>query len=75
MLRPRLGKIQGTVVMSATISANGDVEDVTLISGHLLLAPSAMEAVKEWKYKPSLSNGQAVKIKAQVSVTFVLQDH
>jgi protein TonB len=46
------------------------VEGTTLISGDALLAPSAIEAVKEWKYKPYTLNGQPAKIETQVRVVF-----
>ena len=64
--------IQGLVVMKAEISQEGDVTEVDLISGHPLLAPAALEAVKQWKYKPYLLNGKPVIVETQVSVSFQL---
>jgi periplasmic protein TonB len=58
--------------MQAEISEGGDVTDVRLISGHRLLAPAAIEAVKQWKYKPYLLNGEPVQIESQVTVIFGL---
>jgi TonB family protein len=66
----RKDRIQGTVVLEASIDVNGNVEGTTLISGDALLAPSAIEAVKEWKYKPYTLNGQPAKIETQVRVVF-----
>jgi TonB family protein len=68
----RMARIQGTVLLKATIDANGDVEELGLISGHPLLAPAAIAAVKQWKYKPYKLNGQAVKLETTVAVVFQL---
>jgi TonB family protein len=65
--------IQGTVILRTEISKEGDVTESTLVSGHPLLAPAAIEAVKQWKYKPYLLNGQPVAVETQVSVAFELQ--
>ncbi|MGA8213109.1 MAG: energy transducer TonB [Candidatus Sulfotelmatobacter sp.] len=64
--------IQGVVVLMAEISKEGDVTAMRLVSGHPLLAPAAVEAVKQWKYKPYLLKGQPVAVETQVSVSFVL---
>jgi periplasmic protein TonB len=71
----RQARIQGTVVLKALLDTNGDVEDLTLVSGHPLLAPAALEAVKQWKYKPYLLNGQPVKVETQITVNFQLAAH
>ena len=68
----RQARIQGTVVLKALIDANGDVEDLTLVSGHPMLVPAALEAVKHWKYKPYSLNGQPVKVETQITVNFQL---
>jgi protein TonB len=68
-------RIQGSVVLKAVIDKNGDVEELTLVSGHPLLAPAALEAVKQWKYKPYLLNGQPVKVETQIMVNFQLAAH
>jgi TonB family protein len=65
-------RIQGQVVLQAEIDKNGEVEELTLVSGHPMLAPAAIEAVKQWKYKPYLLNGQPVKVETQVVVIFQL---
>jgi TonB family protein len=71
----RQGHIQGVVVLKALLDTNGDVEDLTLVSGHPLLAPAAIEAVKQWKYKPYLLNGQPVKVETQITVSFQLSTY
>ncbi len=68
----RVSRIQGQVVLKAWIDKNGNIENLTLVSGHPMLAPAAIEAVKQWKYKPYLQNGQPVKVETQIVVNFLL---
>ncbi len=68
----RSARIQGTVVMRALINKTGDVVSLDLISGHPLLAPAALDAVKQWKYRPYLLNGNAVDVETQITVNFTL---
>src|SRR5437588_726515 len=68
----RQARIQGTVVLQAEISKTGDIQNLRLISGHPMLAPAAIEAVKQWKYKPYLLNGEPVEVETQVQVNFTL---
>ena len=68
----RQARIQGTVVLQAQISKEGNIENLQLISGHPMLAPAAIEAVKQWKYKPYLLNGEPVEVETQVQVNFTL---
>jgi TonB family protein len=65
-------RVEGTVVMKAEIDKKGHVEELSLISGDPLLAPAALKAVKKWKYKPYVLNGQPVKVETQVVVKFTL---
>jgi TonB family protein len=71
----RKGRIQGTVVMHAIISKAGDIATLELISGHPALAPAAIEAVKQWKYKPYLLNGKPVEVDTQIQVNFTLSEN
>jgi protein TonB len=68
----RQARIQGTVILQAQISKDGNIENLQLISGHPMLAPAAIEAVKQWKYKPYLLNGEPVEVETQVQVNFTL---
>jgi TonB family protein len=70
----RQARIQGVVVMKVQISKTGDVENIQLFSGHPILAPCAIEAVKQWKYKPYLLNGEPVEVETNVTVNFTLAD-
>jgi TonB family protein len=65
--------IQGVVVLNVVIDREGNVSDAKLISGHPVLAPAAIEAVKQWKYKPYLLNGRPIAMETQVSVDFRLE--
>ena len=68
----RQARIQGTVVLHAVISKDGAIENLTLVSGHPMLAPAAIDAVKQWKYKPYLLNGEPVEVDTEVQVNFTL---
>ena len=70
----RQTRIQGTVVLKVLVSKGGDVEHIEMLSGHPMLVPAAIEAVKQWKYKPYLLNGEPVAAETQVSVNFTLSD-
>jgi periplasmic protein TonB len=68
----RQARIQGTVVLHAVIGKDGSIQNLTLVSGHPMLAPAAIEAVKQWKYKPYLLNGEPVEVDTEVQVNFTL---
>ena len=68
----RGARAQGQVVLSAIISKPGKIEDLALLSGHPLLVPAAIEAVKQWRYRPYLLNGGAVEVVTTITVTFLL---
>ena len=63
---------EGSVDLMATISKDGSVTSVRVMSGDLMLANSAAEAVKQWKYRPYLLNGEPVEIQTQITVNFKL---
>ena len=72
---PELAKqmrVQGVVRLDIVIDKQGHVSDIKVVSGHPLLIPAALDAVKQWEYDPTLLNGQPVEIVTQVSVPFVL---
>jgi periplasmic protein TonB len=68
----RQARISGTVVLRAVISKDGSIENLSLVSGHPMLAPAAIDAVKQWKYKPYLLNGEPVEVDTEVQVNFSL---
>jgi len=64
--------IEGTVELQATISKSGDISGVKIISGDARLARAAVDAVKQWKYKPYLLNGEPIEIQTQITMNFKL---
>ena len=68
----RQARIQGTVVLQAVISKDGSIENLHLVSGHPMLAPAAIDAVKQWKYKPYFLNGEPVEVETTINVNFTL---
>jgi protein TonB len=69
----RAHRISGVVRLEAVIATDGAVKNLRLIHGHPLLAPAAFEAVRQWRYTPTLLNGDPVEVVMQVDVNFVLQ--
>jgi protein TonB len=69
----RAARVQGDVVLSAIIDANGEITNLQLVSGHPMLVPSALAAVRQWRYKPYLLNGQPVEVETTITVIFTLQ--
>ena len=68
----RQARVQGQVLLNAIISKTGDIENLTLVSGHPLLVPAALEAVKQWHYRPYQLNGEPVDVETTICVTFVI---
>lgn len=64
--------ISGTVELRAIIGRDGRVRSVEVLSGSALLAPAAVAAVREWRYRPTLLNGETVEVETHVTVHFVL---
>lgn len=65
-------RISGVVHLNAIIGKDGTVENLTVASGHPLLVPAALQAVKQWVYAPTLLNGQPVEVVTQIEVNFTL---
>jgi protein TonB len=65
-------RVEGAVQLSATISKTGDISEVKALSGDSQLAHAAIDAVRQWKYKPYLLNGEPVNIQTQITVNFKL---
>jgi protein TonB len=64
---------QGSVVLSALINTRGEIEGLQVVSGPGLLVQSALEAVKQWRYRPYILNGTPIEVQTQVTVNFSLQ--
>jgi protein TonB len=65
-------RIQGTVVLRAVINREGMIQDLQVLSGHPLLVQAAINAVRQWRYKPYYLNDQPVEVETQVTVNFSL---
>ncbi len=68
----RAARVQGDVILSAVIDTNGQITNLQLVSGHPMLVPAALAAVKQWRYKPYLLNGQPVEVETTITVIFTL---
>ena len=66
----RQARIQGVVVLHAIIDKEGKVAQLEVVSGHPLLVQSAIEAVRQWRYKPTQLNGEPVEVDTTIQVTF-----
>jgi len=66
----KVAHIQGDVVLRAVISKQGAIENLTAVSGPPLLIPSAMDAVKQWHYRPWVLNGEPVEVDTIITVKF-----
>jgi TonB family protein len=65
-------RIQGTVRFNVVINKDGTIQDIQVESGHPLLAEAALDAVRQWTYKPTLLNGEPVEVATVVDVNFTL---
>ena len=66
------GHIEGVVQLHALIGKDGAVENLSVISGHPLLVPSAIEAVHQWVYEPTMLNGEPVGVETEIDVNYTL---
>ena len=66
----KIAHIQGDVVLQATISKGGTIENLRAVSGHPILIQAAMEAVRQWRYKPYELNNEPVEVETTVTVRF-----
>ncbi len=68
----RAARIQGQVVLQAVISKQGFIENLRVLAGHPMLAPAAIEAVRQWRYRPYVLNSEPVEVETQITVNFSL---
>lgn len=68
----RSAHIAGAVQLAAIIGKDGNIENLQVVSGHPMLVQSALQAVKQWKYKPYILNGQPVEVQTTITVNFSL---
>lgn len=65
--------VQGSVVLQALIGTDGVIQNLRVLSGPAILASAAQQAVREWRFKPIMENGQAVESKATITVNFTIK--
>jgi protein TonB len=68
----RSARIQGSVVVYALISKAGTIENLQVLSGHPMLAGAAIEAIRQWRYRPYILNNEPIEVETQIIVTFSL---
>jgi periplasmic protein TonB len=68
----KAARIQGTVVLQATISKQGTIENLRVVSGPPMLTQAALDAVRQWRYRPYLLNNEPVEVETTVNVVFNL---
>lgn len=68
----KAARIQGVVKLLAIIGKDGAVQNLTVISGHPLLVPAAMQAVQQWVYQPTMLNGEPIEVETEIDVNFTL---
>jgi TonB family protein len=68
----REARVEGVVRFQAVINTDGTVKELSLISGHPLLAPAAREAAKRWVYRPTSVDGEPVEVVTEIDVRFTL---
>lgn len=68
----RQARIQGVVVLEALIGKDGGIQNLHVVSGHPMLTNAALDAVKQWRYKPYYLNGEPVEVETTINVNFTL---
>jgi protein TonB len=68
----RQARIQGRVQLHAIIDKDGRVGELQVVSGHPLLVKAALDAVQQWRYQPTVLNGEPVEVDTTIDVNFVL---
>ena len=69
-----IARTEGTVTLTAVIDTSGRITQLRAVSGHPLLIQAAVDAVRQWRYKPYILNGSPVEVETQVSVIFNLSN-
>jgi periplasmic protein TonB len=68
----RQARVQGAVELRAIISKNGTIENLVVVRGHPMLSAAAIEAVRQWRYRPYLLNGEPIEVETEITVNFLL---
>jgi periplasmic protein TonB len=68
----KAARIQGTVHLKAVISREGMIENLQVLAGHPMLVTAAVAAVRQWRYRPYILNGEPVEVETEITVNFIL---
>ncbi|HKW88183.1 MAG TPA: energy transducer TonB [Candidatus Acidoferrales bacterium] len=68
----RIARVSGTVELRAIIGRDGSVGSIEVVSGNPLLVRAAVDAVRQWRYRPTILDGEAVEVETRIAVNFVL---
>ena len=68
----RQARIQGPVRLRAIISKAGTIENLVVLAGHPMLVAAALEAVRQWRYRPYLLNNDPIEVESEITVNFIL---
>jgi len=68
----RQARVQGAVELRAVISRTGTIENLVVVRGHPMLSAAAIEAVRQWRYRPYLLNNEPIEVETEITVNFVL---
>ena len=66
-------RVQGTVLLDATINREGAISNLKVLKGDQILARAATDAVRQWRYRPLILNGNPSKVDTTIEVTFMLR--
>lgn len=68
----KIARVSGTVELRAIIGRDGSVSSIEVLIGNPLLARAAVEAARQWRYRPTILDGEAVEVETRITVNFVL---
>jgi len=68
----RKARVQGVVLIEATVTEVGTLDEINVISGHPMLTPAALDAIREWRYEPATLDGIPTRASVSIRVNFVL---
>lgn len=71
-LLAKQARIQGVVLLRAVIGRDGRIENLQVLSGHPMLVQAALEAVRQWRYRPYILNDEPVEVETQITINFTI---
>ena len=71
----REARIQGAVELRAVISKTGSIENLSVLRGHVMLVSAAVDAVRQWRYRPYLLNNEPIEVETDITVNFTLSSN